>query len=454
MSWIVAIILLGVLIFVHELGHLLAGLLVGIKAEAFSIGFGPAIIKKNIKGIQFQISSIPFGGYCKFKGENTEEGSPNKDDFINMSPLKRIIVYFAGPFFNYVFAVILLVVLVSMPFTRVLYPPTVSVFTDGKYLQSKPGTTVAYEYGMRSGDTITQVNGKKVESDYDILSSINNETLKNNADNIDFTIVREGNVQNIVIPSSDILKGISGERDLGIYFGNGLKIKNVVQDSAANESGLLKGDEIVAINGNKVTSITDFRPIVMENPSKKITITVMRNGEEITREAIPRPTSSSALGTFGTLGVEFDTIPMKIEKIPGTPFPESIGKAFKDSFSYITSYMNGLKMLFTGKLSLRENLGGPVRILQLTSQVVQTSSDYRLSAILSFTATISLILFFMNLLPLPVVDGGMIVLSFVELVRRKPINREVLAKIQMFGAVFLIMLAILITANDITQLFR
>lgn len=454
MSWIIAIVLLGILIFVHELGHLLAGLMVGIKAEAFSIGFGPALIKKDIRGIRFQISCIPFGGYCKFKGEVSEDEKVGEDDFINMSPLKRIVVYFAGPFFNYVFAVLLLIILVSMPLTRVLYPPTVSVFSDGKYLQAKPGYTVAYEYGIESGDTIMAVNGNKVESDYDVLSAINNEALKNNAENIEFTITRNTETINISVPTLDILKGISGERSLGLYFGNGLRIKNIVGDSAAKEAGLEVGDEILAINGESVKSIADFRPIIMESPSEKVTITVLRNGKEITREAIPRPTSSSALGTFGTLGVEFETIPMKTETIAGTPFPNSVGKAFKESFNYINSYINGLKLLFTGKLSLRENLGGPVRILQLTSQVVETGAEYRINAILSFTATISLVLFLMNLLPLPVVDGGMIVLSFIELVRRRPIDRKMLSKIQMVGAVFLIMLAIFITANDITQLFR
>ena len=126
MSWILGIILLSVLVFVHEMGHLLAGLAVGIKAEAFSIGFGPIIFRRKIKDIDFRLSIIPFGGYCKFKGEIPEEieednGEIKKykeledDDFLNISPLRRIIIYFAGPFFNYLLAFILLIILVSIP---------------------------------------------------------------------------------------------------------------------------------------------------------------------------------------------------------------------------------------------------------------------------------------------------------------------------------------------------
>ena len=192
----------------------------------------------------------------------------------------------------------------------------------------------------------------------------------------------------------------------------------------------------------------------MDNPSQKINITIMRNGEEIIREAIPKPVNSKTVGTYGSLGIEFESSPVKIEKVEGIYFPKSIPEAFKESGNYISSYINGLKLLFTGKLSLRENLGGPVRIVQISSQVLSVSAEYRLKTILSFTATISLILFLMNLLPLPVVDGGMIIFSFIELIMRKPLDRKVLIKIQTIGAAFLITLAIFITINDITQLFK
>ena len=456
MSWIGAIILLSVLVFVHEMGHLLAGLAVGIKAEAFSIGFGPIIFRKTIKGIDFRFSVIPFGGYCKFKGEMSEDGKVEDDDFISMSPLKRIIVYFAGPFFNYLFAFLLLVILVSIPYTLDLYSPTISVFKDAKYMHSKSGSTLAYEYGMRSGDTITAVNGVKVNYDNDVLKLINEEAIQKNADNINFTLNRKENENietvNISIPSVEILKALSGERALGFYFGGDLIIKNIVRDSAAEEAGLQAGDKILAVNNVKADSIADFRPLIMDNALNKITITVLRDGKEITREAIPRPVESKN-GTYGSLGIEFMSTPIKVEKIEGTPFPKSIPEAFKETGKYIVSYVNGLKLLFTGKLSVRENLGGPVRIIQLSSQVISVSVD-RIRTILSFTATISLILFLMNLLPLPVVDGGMIVFSFIELIMRRPIDRKVLTKIQAFGAAFLITLAIFITINDITQIFK
>ncbi len=212
------------------------------------------------------------------------------------------------------------------------------------------------------------------------------------------------------------------------------------------------GDKILPVNSINVDNIADFGPLRMDNALNKITITVLRDGKEITREAIPRPVESKN-GTYGSLGIEFMSTPIKVEKIEGTPFPKSIPEAFKETGKYIVSYVNGLKLLFTGKLSVRENLGGPVRIIQLSSQVISVSVD-RIRTILSFTATISLILFLMNLLPLPVVDGGMIVFSFIELVMRRPINRSVLTKIQAFGAAFLITLAIFITINDITQIFK
>lgn len=467
MTWILGIILLSILVFVHEMGHLLAGLAVGIKAEAFSIGFGPIIFRKEINGIDFRLSAFPFGGYCKFKGEIPEDvdisenvenldtkKESEEDDFLNISPLKRIIVYFAGPFFNYLFAFILLIILVSIPSMIELYSPTVSVFRDGKYMHTKQGMTLAYEYGIESGDTITEINGNKVESDNDVLKTINEETIQKGASEIIFTLNRNGESINISIPSVEMLKALSGERALGLYFGDDLIIKNIISGSAAEEAELKIGDKIIAINGISANNIADFRPIVMDNPSQKINITIMRNGEEIIREAIPKPVSSKNIGTYGSLGVEFESTPIKIERVEGVSFPKSISEAFKESGNYISSYINGLKLLFTGKLSLRENLGGPVRIIQISSQVISVSAEYRLKTILSFTATISLILFLMNLLPLPVVDGGMIIFCFLELIMRKPLDKKVLIKIQTIGAAFLITLAIFITINDITQLFK
>lgn len=467
MTWILGIILLSILVFVHEMGHLLAGLAVGIKAEAFSIGFGPIIFRKEINGIDFRLSAFPFGGYCKFKGEIPEDADisenvenldtkkeSEEDDFLNISPLKRIIVYFAGPFFNYLFAFILLIILVSIPSMIELYSPTVSVFRDGKYMHTKQGMTLAYEYGIESGDTITEINGNKVESDNDVLKTINEETIQKGASEIIFTLNRNGESINISIPSVEMLKALSGERALGLYFGDDLIIKNIISGSAAEEAELKIGDKIIAINGISANNIADFRPIVMDNPSQKINITIMRNGEEIIREAIPKPVSSKNIGTYGSLGVEFESTPIKIERVEGVSFPKSISEAFKESGNYISSYINGLKLLFTGKLSLRENLGGPVRIIQISSQVISVSAEYRLKTILSFTATISLILFLMNLLPLPVVDGGMIIFCFLELIMRKPLDKKVLIKIQTIGAAFLITLAIFITINDITQLFK
>ncbi len=448
MNIIAAFMLLGILVFIHELGHFLAGVAMKVPVEVFSIGFGPTILKKTIRDVRFQIAVLPFGGYCKFKGENADDANSkdDEDNFINISPIKRIFIYFTGPFFNYVFAVFIFTALFMLPTKQITFLPTVDVYENASYIGGDDTQSFAYKYGMRAGDTIISVNDKSVKTDRDVMLALSDINTIVDNDNVKFTVLRNDRNVDILMPSKEVMALLnSANGSLGFTFGHSLTLENIIDDSPAQDIGLEEGDTILAINGTNISYVSEFRPYVMDNANTKATLTILRNGEQIDREIMIGENNG-----MGSIGVMFKIDVLDEEIIEGLPIFSAVGKSFVETKNYLVQYVNGLGLLFTGKLPIRESLGGPVRIIQMTAQIAKSS----IYTFLQLGAIISLILFFMNLLPLPVVDGGMIVVALIEIISRRRVNRAILSKIQIVGASILITLAILITANDITFLFK
>lgn len=447
MNILAAIILLGFLVFIHELGHFLAGVSMRVPVEVFSIGFGPTIFKRTIRGVVFQVAILPFGGYCKFKGENPDEITTRdtKDDFLNISPIKKVFIYFAGPLSNYLLAVVIFASLALLPTKEIVFSPQVDVY-ETTAISGNTQTTLAYKYGFRAGDIITMVNGKSVASDKDVMTAISDIESVTKNDNIVFDVDRAGESVSLSIPSTELISNLNNmDSSFGLVFGTSIVFDKIIEGSAADEVGLQKGDRVVSIDNNQVNYPSQLRGYIMARPNTKANLVLLRDGQEISREIFIGDNNG-----VGVIGVMFEMTPISEIDIPGSTVGASIGKAFVETKNYLISYVEGLVLLFTGKIPVRDSLAGPVRIIQVTSEVAKNS----LYSFLQLGAILSLILFFMNLLPIPVVDGGMIIVYLIEAITRKKVNMAILSRIQMVGAVLLITLAVMITVNDITFLFK
>ncbi len=484
MNIIAAILLLGFLVFIHELGHFLAGVLMKVPVEVFSIGFGPTIFKRTIRGVVFQIAILPFGGYCKFQGEHPDEIKEYEEDedyngqyvqnkqieennanelqlsgsrelidgeaseqvnFLTISPIKKIFIYFAGPFSNYLLAIVIFFALAMFPTKEIVYSPQVDVYrTLGS--GSSAETTLAYKSGFRPGDTIVSINDKKVSSDKDVLVALSDVNDIASKDSVIFDVLRDGRHVMLSMPSKDVITTLNSMNgNLGFSFGTSAVFEQIIADSPAAEVGLEVGDKMIAIDGESMEHVSEFRSYIMARPNTKIQVTVLRGEDEVTRDIFVGES-----GGVGIIGVVFTVTPMSEQAVAGLSPHLAIKSAFTETNKYLVSYVDGLAMLFTGKIPVKESLAGPVKIIQVTSEVAKTS----FYSFLQLGAILSIILFFMNLLPIPVVDGGMILVNLIELIFRRKVSLEVLSKIQMVGAVLLITLAIFITINDITSLFR
>lgn len=447
--WLTAGLVLGVLIFIHELGHLIGGIISGVKVETFSIGYGHAVVYKYIKGIKFQIGWFPFGGFCKFKGEDPTQVETDPDSFYNATPWKRILIAASGPLFNYFFAVLLLSVIVSFPTKELIFDPVIEVYESYKYMLKEDKSTPAYDAGLRTGDRIISVNGQKIESYNEFESYFLDPSNVRKGKEAEIVVERDGERKSIVMDTGTIVdSGSYGQA--GWFVSAEPEVARVMEESRAEKMGLKKGDKILALNGKEVDSTMEVKKKIFENPESRLNFKVMRNGKVTNLTIIPEQKSAEGI-IYGIAGFAFNMKPMATNVTKGAAGLNIIGKAFTKSAYYVKKNVEGLFYLFTGQVNVKESLGGPVRIMQLTQEVAKSSSRPVLD-VLHLGAVISIILFIMNLLPIPVVDGSIILFSLYAIIRGKEVPRKVLMNIQSVGMILLIGLGIFVMFNDIMRL--
>jgi regulator of sigma E protease len=500
------VVLLGLCIFVHELGHLLGGKMVGIKAKIFSLGYGKGFIKKTIGDTTYQITLIPLGGYCMFYGEDpSEERSGAGYEFLSAHPAKRMLTVAMGPLFNLFFGIIIFFVMNMVGYTketnRVYIPESIQ---RGKYVSA------AYKAGIRTGDRLIEINGRRVTSFSDIQTAV----LFSNGKNLDVKVDHNGKEKRyLVVPK--LAEG-SNKYQIGVIpFGTRILIADVVDGSAAYNAGIREMDEIESVNGKAVNSEKAFSEIIYSSADKPLLFKVHRSGKSFNVSITPKSsdlisfqiveengageiikkekreiqsilkreiisvddsrilnheelvgkvlkssgkTLAFAIGQdkflakariekLGLIGVYHTLAP---EKIPVRYSPgEAFVQAFVEPYEFIVMNLKGMGMLIAGKMNVRENLSGPIRIVKIAGDVAYHKG---IPDFILLMAKISVILMVMNLLPIPVVDGSMLIFFFIELIRGKPLNEKIMQRIQTVGIVLLIMLGAFIIINDISML--
>ena len=495
---VAAVVLLGLCIFIHELGHLLGGRMVGIKAKIFSIGYGKGFIKRKYGETTYQITLIPLGGYCMFYGEEPGETRTGESyEFLSAAPWKRIVTVAMGPLFNLFFGVIIFFSMNLSGYTvetsRVYIPQEI---TSGK------NVSAAFQAGLKTGDRILEMDGSRITG----FTDIQNAVLFSEGKPMAVRAESEGRVFDLTV--TPVKYEGSDRYAIGVLpYGERILVAGIVSGEVAEKAGLAEMDEIVDINGLKISSPGMFTDYIKENAGKILSVNVNRGGKIINLQVTPRINSflyiddhaGMDMKTAGDLiqkGVvhcdgkkmlnlaEFRTM---IEKSKGRTMTLAIDKetetarldirdkgyigmypalspvmenvrygigdgflrAWTDPYRFVVLNLKGMGMLFSGKMNVRENLSGPIRIAKIAGDVAYYKG---LSAFLILMAKISIILMVMNLLPIPVVDGGHIMFFTIELVRGKPLSEKTMERIQTVGVVFLIGLGVFVIFNDISML--
>ena len=366
MKWLYGILCLFFLIVFHEFGHFLAAKLFGVKVESFSVGFGPVLLHRTVHGTDYRLSLIPLGGYCGMKGEKDfqnaienklTEVSGDADSLYGIHPFKRALIGFAGPFFNFIFAVI------------------ACAFING----------IGYTY---------------------------------------------------------------------YTYSNRVLINEQVTSSVARDAGIISGDKIIKINGKDISDFSDLIEEVSVRPDEDISVVVDRDGKELTftiHTELDKSTGS------GKIGVAADTSEVLEKETPRYGFFGSIGHGFIDAFKTAALTIKSIGILFKG-VDMDNAVSGPARVTEMLGSTVKEgfSAGFRVGfvSLMSLMSVISVSLFIMNLLPIPILDGGLILIAFIEIIIRKKINPRIQYYVQFIGLAFIAFIFIIGLKGDILYFIK
>jgi regulator of sigma E protease len=443
MDWVIMLVQLllslSFLVAVHEFGHLIAAKYFGMRVEQFSIGFPPKIWSFKKGETEYAISAIPLGGYVKISGMIDEsldaeamKQPPQPWEFRSKPAWQRLVVMLGGIFVNVVVGILIFIGITYAFGDTYLLKDAVN--NNGGFQVGPVGESI----GLRTGDKIVRINGK----DYDYLEDlIRPEMLLGT--NPYYTVERDGQLVDIPIPE-DFIQKFSKKENAGnfIYYRFPPVIASVQKNSVAERIGLQKDDKILALNGTPITYYDEFTKMLKGNEYDSIHLKVQRAGQVLTfKESFKGET---VLGILGDASPEYYE---KAERKIAYGFVESIPLGTERAFTTLTVQIKAFGKIVSGALSPKESLSGPIGIMQAFGV------EWDWERFWSLTGVLSLVLAFMNLLPIPALDGGHVMFLSYEIISRRKPSDKFLETAQKVGMVFLLGLMVFIFANDIIKLF-
>jgi regulator of sigma E protease len=420
------ILLLGFCITIHELGHFVMAKAFHIPVEKFSIGYGPPIISRKIGETDFRIAYFPLGGYVKMAGEEEGVLVDKEDDkgdvepgFYDAATYKRILVVFAGPFFNIASAV--LIFFLSFTIFGLLVNPYMKIEVDQG--------SMLYEAGLRTGDSIIAVENTQVYT-WEGFWEVSERSGK---DSVRLSLVRNGDQIALRIPFNDSTEFTPHVPPI---------LGSVQINGPAHKAGMKPGDRVLSINGVAIDSWYEMVDIVRESEGKELEFVWLHEDSMLTALVIPAATVDP-LPPHDTVGQIHAIQPLVREHI--SPFA-TLALSVQRTAGVIWLTLKTFYQLIVGKIS-RKALGGPIAIFRLSGESARWGFEY----LLGLMAIISVNLGLINLFPVPALDGGHILIATVESIIGRRFSKQTRLVIQQIGYAIILLLIIFVTFNDITR---
>jgi regulator of sigma E protease len=411
------ILVLAPLVFIHELGHFLAAKAFRVGVSVFSLGFGPRLAGFRRKETDYRISLIPLGGYVRMIGDESDEHRSGTDnEFLSKPRWQRFVIFVAGAAFNLTLA-FLVMWFYFASFGKIVAPyPEVYAVTAGSQAELA---------GVQRGDKLIEIEGHNVQGTRDFLYHYNVEIALAPETEKTILLGRGGRRISVELNTGlDDKLGI-GDPGWGVGRGGSPVIGEVFAGGAAEQAGMLPGDRIVSAGGKESISGLELQVLIEAGVGRDVPVRVDRDGRFVSIVVRPRATEDG-----GKIGISFVVEPL-------APVPLDVGQAAVESFKWNLDLSKTLfvvlKRMVTTELSLK-TMSGPVGIAQVARQALLTGAD----TFLYLVAFFSLQLGILNLMPIPILDGGHILILTVEGVMRRNLSETVKERVMQAGLVFLI----------------
>lgn len=408
------IIVLGTLVTIHELGHFLVAKACKVKVHKFSIGFGKKLLCKQKGETEYTLRLFPFGGFVQLEGEDERSDDPRA--FNNKPIWQRMLIIVAGATVNIVFALVLYYGICMV--NNTYYVAQIDSISESSAL---------YGSGLKTGDKILSINDKKTVSANDVEEIVEDSNL----DNMIFVVENSGEKFELEVNVPYTSIGL-----IGVAFDSNVTgvISSVEENSPAHNAGMDSGNKIIEINGIEMKNNTDIVTEIRNNPNTTLKITATtQDGEIKNYDVVPNVIKLRISGITYT-------------KLTDLNFFKNSYYAINQTGYYFKANIKAFANMFTGNME-NVQLIGPVGIAK------QISATEAISQFLLLMVAISLSLGICNLLPIPALDGGKLLILFIELIRRKPMKENTEIAIQLVGMTLIMTLAIVVTIGDIIKLF-
>lgn len=449
LKFLIGLPVLGIVVFIHELGHFITAKLCGVAVESFSIGWGPVLFRKKIGATEYRISGIPLGGYCGMKGEQAFREAyqqklaavPQEDgSLFSVHPFKRILIAFAGPFANLLLAAAALAMVSALGHTYYT--------TDNRivpvYCLEQTDTSPARDAGLQVQDRIVQINGERTATFSDIQRIVSLHPEEN------LTLLVERGNEQVSVPIRPLLNKKTGAGQIGIYRYVPLEVAAVRKDSAADIAGIRADDRITGIDGIACDNQMALIYFLRDYTQKTALVQLIRN-----EAVIELPVHIIRMEDGGVdLGLTWKYLIVTEE---GTGFVCSLKKGLTGTGELLGITLKSLGLLFKG-LSMTEAVAGPVRISSMIGSFAADGFSENAKAgivnVAEIVAVICVSLFLMNLLPVPILDGGLIFTACIEWIMRRQISPRILYYTQFIGIAFIAVLFVFALWADILYIMK
>jgi regulator of sigma E protease len=440
------VVVIGILILVHELGHFFVARWTGVGVERFSIGFGPVLLRWRGKETEYVLSAIPMGGYVKMVGEENplEGGGGSVEDLSKAFATKplwaRFLIVFAGPAMNLVLAAVIFAVVLAT-LGRAVWPAAV-----GKVAESSPAATA----GLRTGDTIVAVDGRPVAYWEDLDRAV----AQSSGRPLELRVRRDGTEQTVTVTPrlrtmpDPIFREPREVWDLGAGPQLLPAITSVGPGSPAERAGLRPGDVVVSVAGQRLYTHEDLLEAIRARAGQSFELGIERDGAPLTLTVTPEPVQErTPTGEEVTVGkIQAGLAPKAVKFEPYAPLT-AIGQGVVKTWDMTVLTARGLWKLVTRQIDL-SNIGGPIQIATETTR----QANEGLVSVAVFVAVISVNLAVLNLLPIPMLDGGHLLFFIIEAILGRPLSLRKREVAQQVGFVLLMMIMVFALYNDLTRL--